>query len=141
MSSSSNEIFTTAFEDCKKEIPFVKEWSNSTGYFDYAVYGGNAPKLANGEMIKSCTPGGRRILIIGTRLGNLAVFDRFKDQRPGEPGAEKAVFVYNCTSAIKVGAWFSQGSLGEYEMGTAVGDHGEGNLGWRIEQLASALKK
>ncbi len=140
MANVENEIFTAAYNACEKVIAYNPLWSNEVGMHDYAVYGEHAPKLRNEEMVKACTSGGRRLLIIGTRLGNLVVFDRFKDQLPGEAAADKAVFVYNCTSAISLGAWFSRGSLGEFEMGTAVGDQGEGNLGWRINQLYSAMK-
>lgn len=138
----ANDVFTSAFEQCGKEIQFNKSWSNGTGLFDFAVYGEHAPKLGNGEIVKSKTPGGRRILIIGTRLGNFAVYDRFKNQGRGEPDYSIAVFTYNNTSAIKLGAWFSQDYLREYEMELAVGSDytREGNIGWRIEQLHSAMK-
>lgn len=139
-----NIVFTEAYEKCKITLPFNKNWSNKTGMFDMAVYGEHAPKLSYGEMARSVTDGGRRIIILGTRLGNLVVFDRFSKQAEGEKGADTAVFYYDCSSSIRTGGWFSRNHLDAFEMGVAVGDSeerpGDGNLGWRLEQLFSALK-
>lgn len=136
-----NVVFTEAFNKCTKEIPFVKEWSNGTGLFDYAVYGDRAPKLGNGELVKSVSPGGRRILFVGTRLGNLVVFDRFAEQAPGQKAAGKAVFVRNTTSVINEGGWFSEIALDDYEMELAVGSDDKVNLGKRMDMLWSAFRK
>lgn len=138
--NKENTVFTKAFKRCTREVPFNPAWTNGGGHFDFAVYGDNAPALGNGDIIKSCTPGGRRILILGTRLGNLAVFDRFKNQQEGEQDENKAVFFYSCPKLLETGGWFSRNYLDEYEMFLAVGDEAEGNLGWRIEQLRSALR-
>lgn len=139
--NEANEVFTAVFNSPVKQIEFQKDWSNGTGYFDFAVYGENAPKLANGELVKCVTPGGRRVLMVGTRLGNLVVFDRFAEQAPGKKGASKAVFVRNTTSVINEGGWFSESKLDSFEMEIAVGGGDQVNLGQRIEMLWSALRK
>ncbi len=138
--NKENKVFTQAYDKCNKFIEFDPKWTNGSGKFDFAVYGEHAPKLANGDAVKSVTSGGRRILVIGTRLGNLAVYDRFKDQQPDQKDAEKAVFSYDCTKLLETGGWFSRTYLDEYEMFLAVGDDGDGNIGWRVEQLRSALR-
>lgn len=142
-----NEIFTKAYQGCKRELPFNPAWSNGTGYLDFAVYSKEgqltAPKLANGEMVRSNTSQegkGRRIIIIGTRLGNMVIFDRFTDQDEGQKDEDHAIFVYNATTTLKNGGWFSSGALDVWSMETAVGDNVDKNIGWRIEQLASAMK-
>lgn len=139
--NKANEIFTQAFDACTREYPYDHKWSNGAGSFDFAVYGQNALKLGNGEYVKTQTPSGRRIMLIGTRLGHLVVYDRFTEQQLGQSGAHKAVFSYNTTTLVMTGGWFSRNWLDEYEMALAVGDGADGNIGWRIEQLHSALKK
>lgn len=138
---SANQVFTQVFNNIKNEIPFNKEWSNGSGYFDHAITGPHAVKIKNEEIIKSVTPGGRRIIFIGTRLGTIAVFDRFTEQ---ENKDNEAVFVHNTTSAVSQGCWFSNTALTESELLLLLGEYGytgEYNLGWRIEQLFSAMKK
>lgn len=136
-----NVCFTEAYARCTREVPYNPSWSNGSGNFDFAVYGEHAPKLGNGDFIKSATPSGRRVMIIGTRLGNVAIYDRFTQQQEGQTGAHKAVFSFNATASLMTGGWFSRTWLDDYEMSIAVGDGVEGNIGWRIEQLQSALKK
>lgn len=137
-----NKVFTAAFESCKKELPFQREWSNGTGYFDFAVTGDHAPKLGYGEIVKSTSPGGRRVLMIGTRLGNVVVFDRFAEQAPGQKGAHKAVFVRNTTKAIEHGGWFAEPALDDYEVTLVFGEEGyPRNLSDTIEELWKALQE
>lgn len=63
-----------------KEIEYNNAWSNGTGYFDFAVKGENAPTLKVGEMCKSQTPFGRKIVMVGTNYGNVVVFGRYDDE-------------------------------------------------------------
>lgn len=133
-----NEVFTKAYTATVKELAFNKEWSDGAGMFDHGVYGEHAPKLANGEIVKSITPGKRRILFVGTRLGNLVVFDR---TMPNIGGGNTASFAYNTTAALVNGGWFSGPRLDAYEMELAVGGEAAGNLGWRIEQIVKLANK
>jgi hypothetical protein len=146
MNSQANVVFTKAWMHAVS-VPFVKEWSNGSGMFDFAVYGEHAPKLNHGEIVASVTPGGRRIVIVGTRLGNLAVFDRYAEQAYGQAKANEAVFTRNTTTSVDQGGWFSGSVIDDYEMEIAVGNPTEiepdkkWNLGERLEQLYSGLKK
>lgn len=139
--NDQNELFTNAFDKITKTIPFNRAWSNQTGQFDFAVYGEHAPTVGNAQAVKAMTPSGRRIIIIGTRLGLLVVYDRYAQQQPGGDKAHKAVFARNTTSAVEHGGWFHNPTFDDIEMAVAVGDEHEENLGRRIEQLHSALKK
>ena len=143
-----NDIFTATYSNCKREIPFNEAWSNGTGYFDFVVYDKpgqpTAVKLGNGEIARSNTTAdgnGRRLLIIGTRLGNMVIFDRFTEQGENQKDYNKAVFVYNTTSALAKGGWFNSGALDIWGMEIALGDNLDKNIGWRLEQLFSAMKK
>jgi hypothetical protein len=136
-----NDVFTAAYNKCETIIPFDIKWSNGCGYFDFAVYGENAPKLGNGEVVKSFTPGKRRILIIGTRLGNVCIFDRHSEQQLNEKNYNTGTFVYNANEKFKMCGWYSGNFIDEYEMSILVGDENIGNAGWRLEQLFSAMRK
>lgn len=136
-----NKVFTAAFNGCTKELPFDRAWSNGTGYFDHAVKGEHAPKLGIGEIVKSVSPGGRRVMMVGTRLGNIVVFDRFAKQGEGQPDAHKAVFVRNAPKAVERGGWYADKALDDYEVALTFGDEEDPtNLGQCIEALWEALQ-
>ena len=134
--SQAQKIFTKLYESSNvREIPFDKEWSNGTGYFDHAIYGEHAVEIKNGEILKSVSPGNRRIMFLGTRLGTIAVFDRFT-------GSEKDVFVYNTTTAINRGRWIGSGALSEDDMSTIFGMYiGDPTLARVIDEIYSGCKK
>lgn len=129
---TKNELFDHAFAKAR-EIPFNKDWSNGTGYFDYATDSDVAPNVANGGMVKCTTPGNRRILIIGTRIGNAVIFDRYTD--------DKSVFVYNMPTALHQGFGIDAGSISDKDMLSLVGDDGVvRNIGHRLDDLYQAIK-
>lgn len=73
------------FEDqyaAARKIEFDPAWASKDelrrGNFDCAVYGPVAPTLKAGEIVASVEPGeaGRKLIIIGTSLGNVVVFQR-----------------------------------------------------------------
>ena len=129
-------VFSAAFDRVTMEIPFKREWSNGTGLYDYAVYGEHAPSIPLGSILKSTTPGGRRLFLIGTRLGNVVIFERNAATRSTPP-----TYCYQSTSNFTQGGWFSDMVLDEYEMEIAVGTTTEPHIGRRIEILYSAMKK
>ena len=137
--NTANTVFTYVYNNCRREIPYNPAWSNGTGYFDFAVYGDEAPQIKKGHMARSVTDGGRRILIIGTRLGNVVIFDRFSEQ----VGKENAVFVTNVTSSFHQGGWApSSGALGPFDIEILTGgEYPNENIGWRIEQIYGACKR
>lgn len=59
-------------------VPFNPSWSNGTGYYDKAVKD-DSLNLAKGEIGYSHDPDtDRRLLFLGTRFGNVVVFERFR---------------------------------------------------------------
>lgn len=143
--SDMSELFTTTFNHPNTlEIPFNREWSNGTGYFDAAVSGPAAPIVQAGLIVKSKTTTGRRIMIVGTRLGNVVIFDRY-DGQSEKP--DDAIFCFNTTTAVSEGGWLSDGSSGRVidflELSTLLGQYydGKNNLGYRINQIYSACQK
>lgn len=143
--ANANVIFSEVFVEIPK-IPFNKEWSNGTGYFDNGVYGEHAPKLNPGQLLGSETPGGRRLIFIGTRLGNVVVFDRFTESAPANDNiknAKETVFVTNTKTSFSQGGWIENGALTSDNMTLLLGDScfkGKQNIGWRIEQIYASCK-
>lgn len=139
--AATNELFTQAYEKTTDAIEFKREWSNGAVGYDYAVYGDHAPRIPAGKMVKSASPNGRRLLFIGTRVGNLVIYDRFAKQGKGEEGYEIAVFMRNTVSVIENLGFFHDIAFDEYEMGIAVGDGQRDHLGINLENLWSAMRK
>lgn len=133
---SKQEIFSTVYNNEQiKAIEFNEAWSNGTGYFDNAVYGNDAPAVKPGTIVKSVTPGNRRMLIVGTLLGNVAVFDRYY-------GNAEGVFVYNTTSAVERTCMIRNKSLDEEDLTNILGAPWDNyNIGQRIEAIFDGCKK
>ena len=133
MSNDINTLFTKAF-DKAIAIDFNKDWSNGTGYFDHAVVGEHAPKVGNGKMVKAVTPTGRRILIVGTRIGNAVIFDRYSDRQD--------VFVHNMPTSLKHGFVVDDGVICYELMEELIGDGMSiRNIGDRLDDLYAAIKR
>lgn len=77
--------FAEIYEGVKETVPFNPKWANGTGYYDHAVKGEEAPALQPGDIVKTMSEGDnrRRIVIIGTPMGNLVMFDRYTDGARG----------------------------------------------------------
>lgn len=133
---ANGKIFTEAFNnDEVPEITYNPGWANPTGYLDHAVKGNNAPVLAPGQMVKTRDPRGRRIILIGTRKGNVAVFDRYSGQ------SETGTWVTNAPRTPIFRTLLSGSAVGEAEMVTLVGSWGniQQNIGFVIEEIAHEL--
>ena len=133
---ANGKIFTEAFlNEEVPEIAYNPNWANQTGSLDYAVSGNNAPALAAGQMVKTRDPRGRRIILIGTRKGNVAVFDRYSGQ------TETGTWVTNAPRTPIFRTLLSGSAVGEAEMVTLVGSWGniQQNIGYTIEDIAHEL--
>jgi len=66
--------FTALFQRLEVAIDFDADWKNGTGYFDHAV----DCFVAEGQVVKTiCPTTARRIILIGTVLGTVVVFERY----------------------------------------------------------------
>lgn len=71
--------FTRAVENVEKEITFNTDWTNGyNGYWNGAVMGLVAPSLADGEVVKTMDDFGHRAIFIGSKKGNIVLFDRYR---------------------------------------------------------------
>lgn len=77
------------------KIEFDRRWNQLTGYMDGIVTGQHAPVLAAGEVVASCTSehGRRKLVVVGTPLGNVVVFQRYQDRDD--------IFAYNSTRHLR----------------------------------------
>lgn len=77
--NAQGRIFNECFLSIHKLVPFESGWANNPNYFGNIV----EFNLPAGEMVKSMTDNGRRIILIGTRFGTVAVFDARSGQIDG----------------------------------------------------------
>lgn len=131
------QLFDTAFSRIEYVLEYNPKWSNGMGMYDYAIYGEHAPRVASGKMARSSSPSGRRIILIGSRLGTIVIFERVTGT------AKKPVITIHIqtTSQLKEGGWFSSQEPDDYELDLALGDERRPNLGQRIDSLYMAMKK
>lgn len=136
----ANERFSAAYAEIETVIPFNRAWSGGTGYFEHAVVPGIAPELAPGQLAKSSTPSGRRIIFIGTRLGPIVIYDRFDGQANA---TGDVVLTYNSSILFDEGGWLDHPSaLNQGEMNLLLGEYGiKNNLGFRIEQVFQFMQR
>lgn len=131
---TSAEIFNKVYSNVPA-IDFDRSWSDGSGHFDYAIYGSHTPKLSMGEVVSSTTPDGRRLIFVGTRLGNVVIYDKHEKS--------KEHFGADYSKNFKESGYISNEILDDFEMELLLGENGEHlfNIGWRLEQMFSAMKK
>ena len=125
------KIFNDAFEAATK-VPFDPAWSNGTGYYDNAVsypleYGSVHAAIDNCE---------RKIILVGTRLGTVVVFQRYTGRDD--------IYVSNHRTSKIFNALLGTTNLNETQMYNAVGVmHDkywlEKNIGQLLEIMAEEL--
>jgi hypothetical protein len=136
---SAHSVFIEQFNRLTQELEFNPKWSNGVGFFDYAVHGEHAPSIPRGTAMKCVAPGGRRLIVIGTRLGNVVVFERATPS-PTQP---KPHIVYNAPSVIMNAGWIYEPTkpLDEFSVENLIGSIDHVNIGRQLEDLYSAMKK
>jgi hypothetical protein len=87
--------FEAAYNEAE-EIEYKAEWNNGTGYYDHAAEGNHAPKLEVGQIVKAHSPypNNRKLLIVGTELGNVVIFERYTAGAHG-------VYVWNAAAQFE----------------------------------------
>lgn len=96
----ARDLFENAFSKIKTAIEFNKEWSDGQGGFGPAIGHPDLQSLCPGEIIKSETPGHRRMILIGTSYGPAVVYERYmpRDKRGQE---------YFCEASTTLHAFFN----------------------------------
>jgi hypothetical protein len=132
--SAVNNVFTKAFEKISTTVEVKPEWANGTGYFDGVVNASVEGLVSPGDLAKAVDGLGRRIILINTRFGNVAVYDRFSS---GDAAARE-VFVTNAPMKETIRAFVFGSSVGEEEMIGILGAWSDlnDNVGFKIERMA-----
>lgn len=86
----ANTLFSAAFNAAEK-VEFNAQYHNGTGYFDRMT----KIEVPAGEVRACLSDDNRRIVLLGTIVGTIAVFDRYSDQSE----EVNPVFVYNARSS------------------------------------------
>lgn len=134
------DLFDATYAAVKNKIPFDPTWANGTGYYNGAAVGKNAPQLAPGEMAisRSPEPNNRKIIFVGTRLGNIVVFERYS-------GGNMGVYVMNVTPDLRMLGMLPTGAINFEAMELMLG-HPQypsacPNFGNKLEEIALTLSK
>lgn len=78
---NAGELFQAKYDQIKEEVPYNANWANKTGYYDHACEGKHAIELAVGKEVKAFdTATGRKLILIGTDLGPIVIFNRYTDK-------------------------------------------------------------
>lgn len=139
MTTTIQQYWAKAFDKVPTTVEYNPKWANGTGYFDHAVKGEHAPKLEVGEMVKCETPAPnlRQMIIVGTRFGNVVVFERYSPKDDGERShIHVANYPYMLERAgiIKMNVWKADDIL----MFLDAESHMY-NIGHRVEGFAMAV--
>lgn len=126
--SNSRDTFQRMFNRVTTEVKFDPAWANATGYLDYIVKADIG--LRPGDIAKFTTLNDRRGIVVGTRFGNVCVFERYSPE-----GEERSkVYVSNipakirflCTSYMGIGSALEPDGidflLGRGIMKSTIGD-------------------
>lgn len=73
-------IYNHHAADAANVIPFSVEWNNGTGYLNRAV----CEPVESGKIKVAETNNARRVILIGTEIGTIVLFERFSAKEDGE---------------------------------------------------------
>lgn len=96
----ARDLFENTFTKIKTVLEFNKEWSDGQGGFGPAVSHSDFQRLYPGEIVKSETPGQRRMIIVGTTYGPAIIYERYmpRDKRGQD---------YYCDASTTLHAFFN----------------------------------
>ena len=75
-----SEIFNTKYAETKQTIPFKLEWLSDEHMCNTChATSKTLPYIPKGDYRKTTAPDGRRVLFLGTALGNIVLFEKYKE--------------------------------------------------------------
>lgn len=142
----SQNVFEKAFSKAAP-IHYDGRWANGTGYLNSFCQNSRkfnpaAPSLEEGEAVSFTDNLGRRAVGIGTRFGNIVVFERHspKFSEIDEP-IRGRIFVYNATSEFReLGLNISSTTLSEQDLIYLLGDEWVDNIGIKLANMAKCFE-
>lgn len=115
------DVFNAVFaSELVREIPYSQKWENGTGYLDGAVHDNLG--LNPGEVVKTTTPmpNNRKVLIVGSPVGNLVIFERYT-------AGQGEIYVANALTSVE--QMFGLGSsISDASMAKLFGQEGNGAM-------------
>lgn len=127
---TAEQEFSDAYARAE-ETQYCPEWANGTGYMDHAVRGSHAPHLLPGQVVRAMSSDNRRLLLIGTPIGNVIVFDRYSN-------GEDKVFVANMPRKLEH-LLLRPSALNRDAMVCLLGVTPGQNIGHRLQALAEEI--
>lgn len=128
----NSTTFAKHFSTATK-VAFNPAWAEFGGYFGKIILGDDAPLLRDGEVICSIAPDARKLLIIGTKLGNAVVFQRYSDR--------EEIFARNFSNALKEFCGENVENLVDAKaMDFVFGDETQGSVSAKISALSQEAK-
>lgn len=137
-----SDYFNALFADntrVSQGLPYNADWENGTGYMD-GLEDDPLPTMQFGEVARTTTPKGRRILVVKTRLGNVTVFERYVPQANGKLTGP---IVINCATPLHRGGLVGNEGSQSVDQLVHIFDDGTwpNNVGKRLESITRDLAK
>src|SRR5690606_14628710 len=120
-----------AYNRIETTVQFQDSWKNNTGYLDGLI---NADlDLKSGSVVKTVDDYNRKVIIVGTELGNVVVFERYTRAND----AESVVVVHNAPDHLRT--LIPHGAMSEETFNMVVGYIGNPNIGQTIDRLVKGV--
>ena len=133
------DVFNRAFDQITKTIPYDRTWSDGHGYHTPFLTATDFYFVHVGDVFRSVTPGGRRLIMIKTVYGMVMVSERYM---PGDKRGQHVV-VEACSEIHTVfNTYFEEGGLTEPVSGINLSivlgsdDVLKENIGFVIENIS-----
>lgn len=131
-SQELEKAFEYALMKIKDTVPFNPAWRSDNGYFENAM----ELNLEAGKVVKSvCTFSDRRMILVGTALGTVVVFERFPPNK-----GQKFVLIHNAHAQLALLLGTSALSLAQFNLVVTSWDIQE-NIGTYLDKLFGAIQK
>jgi hypothetical protein len=122
-------LFENAFSRADKEIPFDPKWEGPPNRYKNAVSGAIAPRVDIGRTVCSTDEKGLKYIFIGTRFGNIIVYEPFSGN---ETDPIYRIFLPSEVESMRL---FHGYQLTEERMVFVFGGDNRPNVGIKIELM------
>lgn len=123
-----HDVFMGAW-DCAEDIEYVSKWFHYIDRFVNIVSGPTAPKLHPGEVRRFFDARRLRVLIIGTRFGNVVIFQEQHDRE----SVKEPDYRIHIPQELNQFRWYNGSRLNGHLMQFTVGEGNKPNIGILVE--------
>lgn len=133
MSNAPGKIFSNTYDKISKVIEYNPSWENNSESSSFISFNSSVDliTLVPGELAKSISSSGHRLIFIGTRFGTIVVFDKYKNQ------SDNGVYMSNTPNYFTLTKLVPKGPISESDMIFLFGSwyNIKENIGWAIERM------